>query len=131
MGPADGPAFAPREPRCDACGYTLIKLPLGSNCPECGLANRDSLPGGRRRPTVWQQHELRPRGFGELIRMQWVILRDPGFFLRLPVHSGLPAARHFWWGTYLLMAVTLMFVARLVSLGARPRYRLFAALDRG
>ena len=48
VGPANGPAFAPREPRCDDCGYLIFSLPLDARCPECGLPVRDSLPGGRR-----------------------------------------------------------------------------------
>ncbi len=120
VGPPDGPAFAPREPRCDDCGYTLIRLPIDGNCPECGLPIHESLPGGRRQPTVWQQGELRPRGFLELIRLQWVILWRPEFFKRLPVHSGLPAARHFWWGTYLLMGVVILTLLRVLYALADP-----------
>jgi len=113
VGPPDGPAFASREPRCDACGYALIRLPVDLNCPECGLAVRESLPGGRRRPTVWQHNELRARGFVDLIRLQRVVLLDPMFFRRLQVQSGLPAARHFWWGTLLLIAVTFLAGGKL------------------
>ena len=103
VGKPDGPAFAPREPRCETCGYTLVKLRPETRCPECGTSVRDSLSGGRRQPTVWQQNELNARGFLDLIRLQWVVLRDRTFFDRLPVQSGLAAARHFWWGTYILI----------------------------
>jgi hypothetical protein len=122
VGPADGPAFAPREPRCDACGYLIIGLPLETNCPECGLPVRESLPGGRRRPTEWQQHEFRPRGFVELLRMQWQILRRPDFFQGLPVHEGWSAARHFWWSTFLL--VELVSLGALLLLSAFPARRV-------
>lgn len=105
VGDPDGPAFAPREPVCDQCGYAIVHLPLDTRCPECGLPVRDSLPGGRRQPTAWQRYELRPRGFVELARLQSIVLRDPGFFQRVPVQSGLAAARHFWWGTFLLMVL--------------------------
>ncbi|HUU85235.1 MAG TPA: hypothetical protein VM243_17180 [Phycisphaerae bacterium] len=131
VGVPDGPAFAPREPRCESCGYTLIRLPAQGRCPECGVPIGESLPGGRRRPTVWQQKELRPRGFVELIRLQWVILRDPAFFDRLPVHSGLAAARHFWWGTFLLMVFTLLAAAKIGSLatvGDQPWQMVFAGV---
>lgn len=113
VGEPDGPAFAPREPRCDDCGYLIIGLPLDKRCPECGLAVRESLPGGRRQPTAWQQHELRLAGVRELLRTQWRVLRDNEFFQRLPVQNGLPEARHFWWASYLLLVLVLLVVLRL------------------
>lgn len=116
VGEPDGPAFRPREPRCDDCGYSLIRLPVEGRCPECGLPVRESLPNGRRRPTPWQEHELRPRGFRELLRLQRVLLWDRSFFKRLPVHSGIAAARHFWWGTYALMIVGVLVIVKVAQL---------------
>lgn len=116
VGKPDGPAFHPREPRCDDCGYLIVALPLDLKCPECGLPVRESLPGGRRKPTAWEQHELQARGFLELLRMQWRVLRQPDFFHRLPVHSGISAARHFWWGTYILVVFTMMAVLEVTFL---------------
>ena len=113
VGEPDGPAFGPREPACDPCGYLIVGLPLDANCPECGTPVRESLPGGRRRPGDWHRHELRPRGFTELLRMQWHVLRGSDLFARLPVHEGFAAARHFWWGTYLLMVLVGLAAARL------------------
>ena len=86
--PADGPAFAPREPRCDECGYLIVGLPLTSPCPECGLPVRDSLPGGRRKPTDWQQSELSGRGFIDLVRTQWASCGSR-LLQHLPVQQGL------------------------------------------
>ncbi|NLX21428.1 MAG: hypothetical protein GXY55_07110 [Phycisphaerae bacterium] len=103
VGPPDGPAFKPRQPRCDDCGYLIIGLPLDANCPECGTPVSVSLPGGRRGPLPWQALQFQPRGLAHLVRMQWPVLRDPDFFRRIMVHEGLPAARHFWWGTFLCM----------------------------
>lgn len=113
VGPPDGPAFAPREPRCDECGYLIIGLPLDSKCPECGLPVSDSLPGGRRRPSHWQEHEMKPRGFVEAAWMQWVIIRDCTFLRRLPVQSGLGSARHFWWATWALMVLLMLLLMRI------------------
>lgn len=115
VGEPAGPAFAPREPRCDQCGYLIIGLPLEANCPECGLPVRESLPGGRRRPTVWQENELRPRGLFDAIRMQGQFLRDPGLFQRIPVHEGLAAARHFWWLTFCLIVLAVLAGLRLLG----------------
>ncbi|HVP12521.1 MAG TPA: hypothetical protein VMV94_15200 [Phycisphaerae bacterium] len=116
VGPPDGPAFAAREPRCDDCGYILIGLLLNSRCPECGKPVRESLPGGRRRPGIWQQHEFKPRGFVDLIRGHWIILRGGDFFRRLPVHCGLPTARHSWWVSWALFVVGALGTLRLVWL---------------
>ncbi len=113
VGEPTGPAFSPREPLCDGCGYRIVALPLDARCPECGLPVRDSLPGGRRQPTLWEAHEFRPRGFVELLRMQIEVLRGDSLFRRVPVQQGLSAARHFWWATLLLMELVLLGVLRV------------------
>jgi len=46
-GPADGPGWQPRRPRCEGCGYPIVGLPTSSNCPECGRAVAESLSGMR------------------------------------------------------------------------------------
>ena len=115
VGPPDGPAFRPREPLCERCGYCITGLLLTGNCPECGFAVRESLPGGRRQPNAWQLNEFRPRGLLEVVRMQWRILRDPTFFERLPVHGDLGTARHFWWVTFMLMLLVLLICSYLVT----------------
>lgn len=115
VGAPEGPAFAPREPRCDDCGYLIIGLPLEARCPECGLEVRESLSGDRRRPTVWQENEFKPTGFADLLRLQWVVLTRKDFFKRLPVQSGLASARHFWWGTWCLMVLATLLALRLLA----------------
>jgi hypothetical protein len=112
VGDADGPAFSPREPLCDACGYRITGLPLESRCPECGAAARDSLPGGLRRVTTWQDREFRLQGIAELIRWQRRVLRGTDPFRRLPVHQGYSAARHFWWATFCLMLIVFLAALR-------------------
>ncbi|MCK4658229.1 MAG: hypothetical protein KAV82_01790 [Phycisphaerae bacterium] len=118
VGEPDGPAFAPREPTCDQCGYAIVHLPMENRCPECGLPVRESLPGGRRSPTRWQEHEFRLKGFAELLRLQLVIVRQPDFFQRIPVHAGMASARHFWWGTFLVMMFVILAVPVFVSVVA-------------
>lgn len=115
VGKPDGPAFAPREPHCEDCGYLIVGLPLDSRCPECGLSVAESLPGGRRRPTVWQENELKPAGFLDLLRLQRAVFTQKDFFARLPVHSGLSAARHFWWGTWCLMLLVPLVVLQAIA----------------
>ncbi len=127
VGEAVGPAFSPRELLCDECGYRIVGLPLETRCPECGLPVRDSLPGGRRRPTLWEQHEFRPRGFVELLRMQGEVLRGDSLFRRVPVQQGLSAARHFWWATFLLMELVFLGMLRLTYTISTERN--FWALD--
>ncbi len=117
VGPPDGPAFAPREPLCDDCGYAIVHLPLETRCPECGLAVRESLPGGRRQATPWVERRWRPSGLIWLLRLQWQILRRPGFFERLPVHSGIESARHFWWMTVALMILVSLAAIRVFASG--------------
>jgi hypothetical protein len=119
VGEPDGPAFAAREPTCDECGYAIVHLSLETRCPECGLPVRDSLPGGRRKPTGWHVNELRPRGVVELVHLQWTVLQDRNFFKRLPVQSGMATARHFWWATYILMCIVSLTAYRILyTIGA-------------
>ncbi len=113
VGEPAGPAFGPREPRCDDCGYLIVHLPIETSCPECGLPVRDSLPGGRRQPTGWQRNERRARAVLELLRTQWLVLRGTDFFRQLPVHEGLAAARHFWWATFLLVELMVLGLLKL------------------
>ena len=42
-GPADGPGWQARQPRCNRCSYVLTGLSREGRCPECGLAVRESL----------------------------------------------------------------------------------------
>ena len=105
VGPPAGPAFKPREPLCDQCGYCITGLNISADCPECGWPVRYSLPGGRRQSTVWQQHPFRLQGLREAARLQWALFRDRDFFNRLPVHEGHAAARHFWWATLFFILV--------------------------
>ncbi len=126
VGPSDGPAFKPRQPRCDDCGYFIVGLPLDTNCPECGTPVSVSLPGGRRGPLPWQEIQFRPRGFAHLVHMQWLVLRDPNFFRRIMVHEGLATSRHFWWGTFLCMLLgSLGILAAVQYLLVLPRTSVY------
>ena len=115
VGPPDGPAFSPRKPRCDDCGYPIVGIPLDTKCPECGLPVRDSLSGGRRRPTPWHRFQFRPAGIRELLRMQDSVIRGNDLFRRIPVQSGMNTARHFWWVTLILFAAFILVAFRIMQ----------------
>jgi len=106
------PAVSAQTARCEDCGYLLRGLSTETKCPECGLAVGESLEGGRRKTNAWQQRERESRGFVELIYMQWAVLHGSAVFREIPVQRGIGAARHFWWGTWILMVVCLLAILR-------------------
>ncbi len=127
VGDAHGPAFSPREPHCDECGYLIIGLPYEARCPECGLSVRESLPGGRRGGTDWHERRFSARWFKTLVRMQGTVLRGVEPFRQIPVHAGIGMARGFWWGTWLLVSVAQLALLRL----AMPCISAWAELKDG
>ena len=91
-GPAIGPGFEPREPRCESCGYQLTLQPLDARCPECGLPVRESLPERRRTPGG----EAGWRSWLEFFPRTWrASLFARRFARRLAVHRGYREARRF------------------------------------
>jgi hypothetical protein len=48
-GPADGPAWRPRTPRCRKCGYIIATLRIDARCPECNHPVADSMAWVQRR----------------------------------------------------------------------------------
>ncbi len=115
VGEPDGPAFHPREPLCEQCGYRISGLPVSGRCPECGEPVQPSLPGARRHPTPFHHHEFRPRGLIDLVKMQFRAFRRD-YFATLPVQGAMTTARHFWWGTWMLMLLTLLLLLRVSGL---------------
>jgi len=124
VGAPDGPAFSPREPRCEDCGYLLLGLPLDTRCPECGTPVADSLPAGRRKPLDWHRNARKPRGLADLLRLHVFILHDGRFFRFVPIHDQLRIARYFWWMSFGLMCGITLAVAQVVS-RLFPAYGLF------
>ncbi|HPF39527.1 MAG TPA: hypothetical protein P5081_07895 [Phycisphaerae bacterium] len=99
VGPAIGPGFEPRQTHCEDCGYLLGGLPLTSNCPECGLAVTESLPGGRRASLTHALSRLsffRPFAYLDVWSRLW---RQHASVLRVPMTS-FPTASRFWWIGY-------------------------------
>ncbi|MHC4066102.1 MAG: hypothetical protein ACYSUI_16625 [Planctomycetota bacterium] len=116
-GPPDGPAWQPRIPRCEKCGYEIVGLPTSTNCPECAQPVVDSLPD-RRSPPAFALAKS-PTG---AIRAFWPTVRaaasDRTFFDRLAVSRGHTKAR-----TFLL--TTGVLNAAIVLLGTVTMQRVF------
>jgi hypothetical protein len=55
-GPADGPAWRARTPRCGNCGYNIATLRVDARCPECNQLVADSVARLQRKtkPTRWR-----------------------------------------------------------------------------
>jgi len=105
-------AMASGPPHCDDCGYLLTGLPADGLCPQRGLAVRDSLPGGRRRPEAWRVNALSMHGILNLLRLQCSVLRTSTVFREIPIHSSAGFARRFFAATLASMAIVVMLVAR-------------------
>lgn len=112
VGPARGPGFVPRSPLCRACGYSLVGLPWGSKCPECGQLIELSLKGA-------ELSELalgRTTDLHGYLRLQWFALRKPDFLESVSVRQGWSAARRYWWLTCISFSVLLALLALLAML---------------
>ncbi len=92
-GPARGPGFEPRVPRCAGCGYRLTHMAADARCPECGAPVAESLPQLRRIPGNGG------RGFlawlPSFVRTWRASLAARHFGRTLAVHGGRRAARRF------------------------------------
>ncbi len=86
-GPAHGPAWQPRAPRCERCGYNIAHLSVTSQCPECAFPICDSLLD-KRYETSW----ARARGLTGRIAAFWPTIRaaalNSEFFDHVVVHRG-------------------------------------------
>ena len=94
-GPADGPAWCPRTPRCEKCGYTITGLPRSTDCPECGRPVSESLPERRGQPAFAVARTCR----GAVWAFFWTLCRaifSGTFSERMAVHSGYAKARKFF-----------------------------------
>ena len=94
-GPADGPAWRARTPRCERCGYTITGLPRSTACPECGRPVAESLPENRSEPAFAAEGTRlgAVRAFGRTLHSA---ILNGAFFDRLAVRSGHAHARKFF-----------------------------------
>ncbi len=84
--PADLPK--PHDPRCEACGYSLVMAPMEGRCPECGKPVAESLGGNFRPPTDWEKS---PRWYSPRVVLKLaatMFFRPMAMFSHMPAYSG-------------------------------------------
>jgi hypothetical protein len=120
-GPKQGPRWERRQPRCEACGYSLVLLPVDGRCPECGEPVKDSLPANRRPPAFAARRGLLGRTVG-FAQTTWAALFARRFAQHVAVWSHHRAARN-----YALLICTcigllgmITFFVSLVIVGEQP-----------
>ncbi len=121
-GPPEGPAWEPRTPRCEGCGYAIAAIPRTTNCPECGKPVADSLPENRR-PPPFVGSSRRVSGTARAFFLTlWQTLRDPKFFSRLAIHTHHAEARSYFIQLSLLNAAVITLLIPILSFahGAGP-----------
>lgn len=109
VGPAVGPGWEPREPRCEICGYSIVGLRRDGRCPECAGAVRESLPGTRRRETEWERDRRTSRGLLALLKAHIAVIRGAAFFRILRVRQDLTAAHHYRFATICLVTGIMLY----------------------
>ncbi|MCH7702399.1 MAG: hypothetical protein IID37_12005 [Planctomycetes bacterium] len=117
-GPAEGPAWTPRTPRCESCGYRISHPPHAGNCPECGRPVVDSLPEHRSPPAFGEANEFinGVRAYGATLHQ---VVFEPRFFSHLAIHTAHRRARTFFLLTCLINSL-LVFVATFGFEGRIP-----------
>jgi len=121
-GPPEGPAWTPRQPRCEQCGYPLVGLSRETNCPECGRPVVQSLPERRTGRSFATARKLGGSVMA-LCRTVWATAAGKTFFDRLPVLRGHARARTFLLVTSALNAVLVFLVfgaGQIASAEDRP-----------
>ncbi len=129
-GPAEGPAWEPRIPRCEGCGRAIAGLPESACCQQCDRRLADSLPEKRHpRPfvtarTTWQRARL----FAVTLRDA---LLDRSFFRKLAMRRIHEADTTFFLWLCSLNAMAVFFGAyflyTLTKAGANPIMALACA----
>ncbi len=123
-GPAEGPAWEPREPQCEACGYNIAMLPVSTNCPECGRPVAESLPA-RRQPTPFAAAVgFRQSFFGFFTTLRRAV-SDPTYFDGLSVYRDTAPDRSFaLWAA----ALAAGLVGTAVAIGGPSLYAPFGEI---
>jgi len=113
-GPAEGPGWAPRHPRCNRCAYVITGLSVDGRCPECGLEVSQSLPDVRTVPAFGQARTW-PARMIAFDRTAWHVLRDKDFFRNLAVYRGRQEAIRFAnWCCWVAGLLTLVIWSKIM-----------------
>lgn len=113
-GPARGPAWEPRAPHCESCGYSLTGLSIEGTCPECGSAVADSLPG-KRHPSAFAAASGLLGRCRTFLPTAVAACRDRGFFKSLKTSDQNAGRRFVVW----VCAVTAAMVVVPWMIGIR------------
>lgn len=94
VGPAEGPAWEPRPPRCEQCGYIITGLYETGTCPECNFPVAQSMPHLRQRTAFSLAASRRARftGFWRTL-VEALVRRD--FFRRTALQAEHAVARRY------------------------------------
>ncbi len=115
-GVAEGPAWAPRTPHCEGCGYNIGHLSKTGNCPECGRPVAESLPE-RRQLTSFATARGLLKKFNALRFTMRDAVFDASFFDRLSVTGGHARARSFFFAVcWVVPLIVITLVVALVFL---------------
>ncbi len=99
-----------RDPLCEQCGYNLTGSAMDRNCPECGLAVRDSLGDHVRQGLPWQHNRHnRIKAWFETAR---VAIFSPTTLGRSLKTRSFTNDHH----SYLVITLVMIFVASSLSL---------------
>lgn len=95
VGPAKGPLWEPRCPRCESCGYSIAYLDVAGRCPECARPVAMSMADRRRVPDFARAVGLsgKTRGLFSTLRSA---IAEKSFFAGLAVQRGHRDARIFF-----------------------------------
>ena len=109
-GPAVGPRWEPRQPRCETCGYSLVTLPILAKCPECATQVDESLPD-QRQPTAFAA----ARGLRARFRGFWRTTGEAQNLSRFVRH--VPVWREHRAARPLRLRLCMAFVIGLIAFG--------------
>lgn len=93
-GPAEGPAWEPRQPQCEKCGYLLIGLTVNDKCPECGRPVADSMPSSRQATAFASSRGVLGQTVG-FLRTYVRVIFDRDFYRKTRMHGTHANARRF------------------------------------
>lgn len=113
-GPAEGPAWEARTPRCEGCGYTIAQIPVTTNCPECGRTISESLPERRGAPALVTASGLIATT-RLMFRTQRDVLNQRDFFERLSLHRDCGKDLRYFFILAVVISLPISLVIRSIA----------------